>query len=112
MYKTYDFRKNIRQAFNEAAEGREVLIERYGDVFQLVAKVGKPKNGVYLRGDHDYFEDSGKPIEPNREHTLKFKLPKPDVIKEVFGDTKEYKFCKHGADPKMCKFAKPRRPCK
>ncbi len=84
MYKTYDFRQNIRKAFNEASEGREVLIERYGDVFQLVAKVGKPnKDGSYPRGDHDRVEDNGRVIKPNHEHTVKFKLPEPKVIKTV-----------------------------
>jgi hypothetical protein len=39
MYTISQFRQNIRKAFNDANEGHEVVIERYGQKFQLVALV-------------------------------------------------------------------------
>lgn len=36
-------RANLRKAFNSADEGRTVLIERYGQVFQLVSLVNPEK---------------------------------------------------------------------
>jgi hypothetical protein len=37
-YKLADFRKCTRQAFNEAEEGKEVIIERYGKQYQLTVR--------------------------------------------------------------------------
>lgn len=45
MYKINEFRQNLRKAFNDAAEGHEVVIERYEQKFQLVSLVDKPLGG-------------------------------------------------------------------
>lgn len=45
MYKLNEFRQNTRQAFNDAREGHEVVIERYGELYQLVALVDLPLGG-------------------------------------------------------------------
>ena len=75
-----DFRSNIRKAFNEADEGREVLVERYGQMYKIVSLTGKPdKNGSYGRATPDETEDNGYPITMTQEHTSKFKLPEPRV---------------------------------
>lgn len=84
MYKVGDFRNNIRKAFNEADNGREVLIERYGQQYKLSALIGKPgKDGSYAGGNQDMVEDDGRPIKNGDEHTVKFQLPKPKIINSV-----------------------------
>jgi hypothetical protein len=45
MYTLAEFRKNLRQAFNDADQGHEVVIERYGQKFQLISLVDKPLPG-------------------------------------------------------------------
>lgn len=45
MYTTAEFRDNLRQAFNDAEQGHEVVIERYGNLYQLVALVDGPLPG-------------------------------------------------------------------
>lgn len=45
MYTITEFRQNIRKAFNDADSGHEVVIERYGQKFQLVSLVDKPLPG-------------------------------------------------------------------
>ena len=37
---------------------------------------------------------------------------KPDTIKQMATDDKDYKLCKHGAYPAFCKFSMPGKPCK
>jgi len=45
MYTIVEFRKNIRKAFNDAHGGHEVVIERYGQKYQLVSLVDKALSG-------------------------------------------------------------------
>jgi hypothetical protein len=45
MYTISEFRDNLRQAFEDANQGHEVMIDRYGQKFQLVALVDKPLPG-------------------------------------------------------------------
>jgi hypothetical protein len=45
MYTIAEFRSNLRQAFEDANQGHEVVIDRYGQKFQLVALVDKPLPG-------------------------------------------------------------------
>lgn len=42
MYTIKQFRDNTRKAFNDADEGHEVVIKRYGELYQLVHLVDKP----------------------------------------------------------------------
>lgn len=42
MYTISEFRENIRKAFNDAEEGHQVVIERYGQKYQLISLVDKP----------------------------------------------------------------------
>jgi hypothetical protein len=73
---TADFRKNLRRAFNEADNGREVLIERYGQTYKLVSLVGDPDvNGSYPLHGYDPVEDDGTPITAGSEHEVRFVLP-------------------------------------
>lgn len=37
LYKITEFRSNMRKAFNEAQSGEKVVIDKYGDKFQLVS---------------------------------------------------------------------------
>lgn len=111
-YNLSDFRTNLRRAFNEADNGREVLIERYGNVYRLQALVGSPdKNGHYARGGSDEAEDDGQPISVGDKHTVKFTLPKPDIINtpaqaiEKINKINQVspKLCKHGKAPNQCR---------
>lgn len=69
-YSISSFRKNMRQAFNEADNGRTVLIERYGQCYQLAALVGDANtDDSYHTGKHDTHEDDGSEVKP---------LPTPD----------------------------------
>ena len=52
-YTLSEFRKNLRIAFNEADNGREVYIERYGQRYRLSSLVGKPMAPVVSPEDHD-----------------------------------------------------------
>lgn len=45
MYSLSEFRDNLRQAFNDAEQGHEVVIERYNRRFQLVSLVDKTLPG-------------------------------------------------------------------
>ena len=45
MYTISEFRKNTRKAFNDADSGHEVVIERYGQKYQLVSLVDKSHAG-------------------------------------------------------------------
>lgn len=45
MYTPSQFRSNMRQAFNDADQGHEVVIERFGQKYQLVSLVNKPLPG-------------------------------------------------------------------
>lgn len=44
MYKLYEFRQNLREAFNIAEHGENVVIERYGKLFEL--KLWKDSNRI------------------------------------------------------------------
>lgn len=76
MYNVADFRRNIRKALNEADNGREVIIERYGQRYQLSSLVGEPNSdGAYQSFEHDKKEDDGRIIEVGDEHTVTFEVP-------------------------------------
>lgn len=88
-YTLADFRKNLRQAFNEADNGRTVLVERYGHTYQLSSLAGTPDaQGVYPGAQHDTHEDDGTPI---AEPVLEEPVQRP--VKTV---VKTRPTCKHG----------------
>lgn len=59
MYTLSEFRKNLRQAFNDADNGHEVVIERYGQKFQLISLVDEALPGHVMESV------------PNKEPVLK-----------------------------------------
>lgn len=64
-YTVEDFRKHLRQAFNEADNGREVIITRYGQPYRLISQPVRDDDGSYIAaGVIDEVEDDGTPIEP------------------------------------------------
>lgn len=87
MYTIAQFRKNMRQAFNDAAEGHEVVIERYGQNYQLVGLVDKALPG------HGLESTPGKPP------VLK---PDPDYGTPTFDGPW---ICRHGSPGLTCKHA-------
>lgn len=68
MYTITKFRQNIRKAFNDADAGHEVVIERYGQKFQLVSLVDKPLPGHAIEsnpggmGSGFAFDNPTKPV--------------------------------------------------
>ena len=79
MYTITEFRKNIRKAFNDADSGHEVVIERYGQMYQLVSLVDLPLGGNSFESTPDDIK-SIKPIKP--EYKPKpIKIPKKDIYK-------------------------------
>lgn len=105
MYTIAEFRKHIRKAFNDADEGHEVVIVRYGQKFQLVSLVDKPL------GNHS-FESTPASIEPIINSVPEFReysSPKETLRigkqkNGVYGIGKTDKTCKHGAAIGFCKF--------
>src|SRR5258708_2968895 len=134
MYTIVEFRKCLRQAFNDAEQGHEVVIERWGNKYQLVALVDKPLPG------HQMESVPGKLAELKRaaplnvprksvergldavsESTETHQVPRPTQPKIIktpkeavlfISNASAFKPCKHGMDPKFCKFARPGKPCK
>lgn len=45
MYTIAEFRLKMRKAFEDSFQGHEVVIERYGQKFQLIALVDEPLKG-------------------------------------------------------------------
>lgn len=71
MYTMGEFRKNLRKAFNDADEGHQVTIHRYGQSYQLVSLVSLPLGG-------SSFESSATDLKPIHPLTPKF-IPKLEV---------------------------------
>lgn len=85
----------MRQAFEDSYQGHEVVVERYNQKFQLVSLVDKPLVG------HSF-----ESVPKQAPKIIKTAKEVPVAI------ASDYKQCKHGADPSMCKHAKPGKPCK
>lgn len=87
VYTLREFRAKTKEAFDRAASGETVEIDRNGAVYTLLLK----------------------------EPTIKMQLPK--IIKEPVDFKPQlvdpaFKPCRHNADPKFCRHAKPGKPCK
>lgn len=95
MYKMSEFRTNMRKAFNDADNGHEVVVERYGQKYQLVSLVEGPMPGSVFESPVDYNLEANK-LQTDLE-------PFIDKLNKVTGGIKT---CKHGSDPALCKFAK------
>lgn len=85
MYTLREFRANTKQAFDDAAQGHEVVIDRSGFTYQLVALAGPPLPG------HAFESIPRK---------------KPELKSKAIIERNQVIPCKHGADPKFCKHAK------
>lgn len=83
MYTIGEFRKNLRKAFSDADNGHQVVIERYGQMYQLVSLVNLPLGG-------SVFESSPADIKPIKKLKPKFK-PKPIKIPDYHLDVKDEK---------------------
>ena len=85
-----EFRTGLKEAFNRAESGEQVEIERKGVVYTL-SKQGKD---VYTPA----------PIIIKQKEDVYTNIPNKD--------TRVYTFCKHGAEPSMCKQSQPGKLCK
>lgn len=68
MYNMTEFKKNIRKAFEDANQGHEVVIKRYGQKFQLVSLVDLPlpsPNKGLNKFIHNTDEIIYEPLEPS-----------------------------------------------
>lgn len=80
MYTIKQFRENLRQAFNDADQGHEVVIERYGQKYQLVSLVDKPLPGHTLES-----RPGEQPLQVNtKSHgpTIPAKKYRPQPLKD------------------------------
>jgi hypothetical protein len=119
MYTISEFRKNTRKAFNDADSGHEVVIERYGQKYQLVSLVDKPHKGhvfestptdVVLKTSPEKPENLNLDNAPQKSVEYKYHSPKKDG---TFPKLKN-SFCKTHSTPldsrgkclqKGCKYA-------
>jgi hypothetical protein len=103
MYMEYnlaEFRKNLSKAFNLAQAGHDIFITRTGLKFRL-----------YLE-EVSFSEKDGLPVLKLRNKSTFAKPKDIKPVAEKLTDLKsDWKLCKHGADPKYCKFAKGGKPC-
>lgn len=53
MYTVTEFKNRLRKALNDAEQGHEVVIERYGVKYQLVCLVDKPLPGHQMESHPD-----------------------------------------------------------
>lgn len=83
MYKCYDqymkyavseFRKNLRQMFNSAANGVEVVIERYGEKFSLSKLDDEPVQNIKENNDGTI-----SPVDPTKPSKFETRPPKRNV---------------------------------
>jgi hypothetical protein len=105
MYTLREFRANTKKAFDDANSGHEVVIDRSGQLFQLISLINLPLGG-------SSFESTPKEIKPIKQLSSEF-IPVTEVIPVgpvgkgspgVLID--RWEVCKHGADPSFCKHAK------
>lgn len=130
MYTVKEFRSNLRKAFNEAREGHEVVIDKWGDKFQLVclvdepiggssfeAGVGEPKLKTTDRfGELKDMAPKNKvgitgtvleaPASSERDQFIPTSPAKdwpPKRGEPIHTETKDYSLCKHGNIKGFCK---------
>lgn len=94
VYTLRAFRAKTKEAFDKADEEIDVIIER--------------NNVRYILIHESYYNELLKSETPIvASPALKTALKELNKTTPIFDN-----FCKHGADPKFCKFAKPGKPCK
>lgn len=132
VYNVSEFRKDIKEALDKSVHGEDVRIKRSGVEFRVVAVLpGKdvvqiPQ--VTTNGPVSSIIPQTTPSLPEVDQP-KGLVKKGDVIdsqpklKAVGMETKRTErvnppnsrglaLCKHGANPKLCRFAKPGKECK
>lgn len=116
-YTTAEFRKNLREAFNQAEHGEPVVVDRHGKTFVLKCKEAKVDIPDYRQ------EFTVQTKKDNEDYTLvppaphpgpdiaTAQVPREDVpVKNIAGadapihkDNKDYSTCSHGNVKGFCK---------
>lgn len=109
MYTMSDFRSNLRQAFNDADSGHEVVVERYGQKYQLISLVDKPLKGHSFESApkqnalDNPVESSSAVERPTVNRKVAGSTPaspatinSAEDVKKIFPTAKSQAFCKNG----------------
>lgn len=99
-YTVSEARKNLRKLLNQADSGEEVIIERFDEEYVLLARMGASDVKKYFADKVPMSEVVAKEQTPRARRAVE------TAVKQSIEDQNSIRFCKHGYDPKMCKFAK------
>lgn len=129
MYTVKQFRQNLRQAFNDADQGHQVVIERFGGKYQLISLVKEPLPGHSFTSAPNelperlalttgaFIADAGGTVSDQRRQAIAKSRAKKltlAAIGSVEADdrtlSEEFKkdlierndICVHGAGPRLC----------
>jgi len=108
-----DFRINLKDSFNSALAGEDVLIERGGVTYRLTAELGSPRTsdeGVTIvppifKKSNIFQGETKIPTTPAEQSIL-------ESLPVVTADKLKTNLCPHGSHPKFCKLRKNGKDCK